>query len=215
MAGSDVAGAGGAAMTGGGDVAGGGGAAMTGGSGTESLDDASAIPTDAQGTCSAVVEQHPIEGFQHTPICSPIVYHTHPPSSGDHYAPPYWAAYQTYTQPFLPGFWVHSLEHGGVVITYNCKDGCPDEVASAQAFIDSLPADCGDKPKRRLIMLPDPELDVRFAASAWGYTLRASCFDRNAFAAFVTDHYGQGREDICGGGFDPLTGAAGGTPLCP
>jgi len=38
-------------------------------------------------------------------------------------------------------------------------------------------------------MLPDPDLDVRFAASAWGFTLKAACFDRDAFASRA-EHFG-------------------------
>jgi uncharacterized protein DUF3105 len=163
-------------------------------------------------TCAAIVQSHPIEGNLHEPVCSPLSYGTNPPSSGNHYA--IWASYRTYTQPFLPGFWVHCLEHGAVVIVYNCPDGCADDVARAQALIDALPADCGTPP-RRVVMLPNPDLDVRFAASTWGFTLRADCFDSAVFASFVADHYGHGPEAVCADGIDPLTAGTGGTPLCP
>jgi hypothetical protein len=162
--------------------------------------------------CPVFVEAHAIEGNLHMATCSPLTFGTNPPSSGNHYA--IWAAYRTYTQPFLPGFWVHSLEHGAVVIGYHCDGGCPDEVARAQAFIDALPNDCG-APARRVILLPNPDLDVRFAASAWGFTLRADCFDEPTFAAFVAAHYAQAPENICSDGIDPLTAGTGGVPLCP
>jgi hypothetical protein len=164
-------------------------------------------------SCDIAVAQHAIEGARHLPTCSPTSYATTPPSSGNHYA--VWAAYRNYGTTFPPGFWVHSLEHGAVVIGYNCPDGCSDEVAAAESLIDSLPADCGASPKRRLIMLPDPHLDVRFAASAWGFTLRACSFDRDAFASFIAEHYGHGPEAICVDGIDPTAGGPNGTPLCP
>jgi hypothetical protein len=144
------------------------------------------------------------------PTCSPLTYGTNPPSSGNHYA--IWADYRTYDRPILPGFWVHALEHGAMVITYNCPGGCPDEVAAAQSFVDGLPADCGAM-ARRVILAPDPLLDIRFAASAWGYTLRASCFDRDAFSSFYAAHYDHAPESICGGGTDP-TELCGGSS-CP
>jgi hypothetical protein len=156
------------------------------------------------------VASHPIEGAQHVPICSPITYATNPPSSGDHY--PSWADYRTYDRPILRGFWVHSLEHGAVVITYNCPGGCSAEVAAAQAFIDGLPTDCGPM-ARRVILTPDPDLDVRFAASAWGFTLRANCFDRDAFSSFFAAHYDHAPESICGGGTDPTELC--GPSICP
>jgi len=173
--------------------------------------DGMALPEDG-ASCSVVVEEHPIEGNLHMLPCSPLVYGTNPPSSGNHYGN--WAAYQTYNKPFLPGFWVHSLEHGTVVISYNCGQGCPTEVARIQAFIDALPADCTGPP-RRIILLPNPALDVRFAASAWGFTLKADCFDPSAFSAFVAAHYNHAPEDICANGLDPLTAGPGGTALCP
>jgi hypothetical protein len=173
-----------------------------------------AMPPDVAppdpGDCRVVVASQAIEGAQHMPLCAPLPYGTNPPSSGNHYA--VWADYRTYDRPILRGFWVHSLEHGAMVITYNCAGGCADEVAAAEAFIDSLPADCGPN-SRRLILAPDPELDVRFAASAWGFTLRANCFDRDAFSAFYTEHYDHAPESICGGGTDP-TELCGGYP-CP
>jgi hypothetical protein len=175
-------------------------------------DDTGLPPVEDGPSCAAVVTAHPIEGNLHMPVCSPLVYGTNPPSSGDHY--PIWAAYRTYTKPFLPGFWVHSLEHGTVVISYNCSDGCPSDVARIQAFIDALPADCAGPP-RRIILLPNPQLDVRFAASAWGFTLKSECFDRAAFAEFVAAHYNHAPEAICANGLDPLTAGTGGTPLCP
>jgi len=144
------------------------------------------------------------------PVCSPLTYATNPPSSGNHYA--IWAAYGTYDRVFPRGFWVHSLEHGAVVITYHCPEGCAAEIAEAQAFIDGLPADCGPT-SRRVILTPDPDLDVRFAASAWGFTLRANCFDRAAFSDFFTMHYDHAPESICGGGTDPTEFC--GPSICP
>ncbi|HEY2509872.1 MAG TPA: DUF3105 domain-containing protein [Polyangiaceae bacterium] len=180
----------------------------------------SAVPFDAsvnyeagapQGTCAAVEEQHPIEGYTHVTVCSPVSYDTKPPSSGNHY--PIWTAYKTYTTPVPEGFYVHNLEHGGIVLTYNCPNGCDADVAAAQAMLDALPTDpiCtsqGSTARRRSVMTPDPNLDVPFAASAWGWTLRANCFDADAFQSFALRHYDQGREDICSDGTDVTVGLA-------
>jgi hypothetical protein len=187
----------------------GGGAGSSGGAAGSAFDadtgDAPPVGIDA-ADCHAVAEGHPIEGANHLPVCDPTPYQTNPPSSGNHYG--VWANYTTYTTTFRPGFFVHDLEHGAVVITYNCPGGCPDEVAAVQAFIDSLPADCGSNPPRRVVLLPYPDLDVRWAASAWGFTLKAACFDRAAFGQFYADHYNHGPEDICSNGVDP-------TQYCP
>jgi hypothetical protein len=183
----------------------------------DAISDTSAPPFDAPpsaptGPCNAVEQQHAIEGFTHVPVCSYVTYGTKPPSSGNHY--PIWAAFMTYATPAPEGFWVHDLEHGAIVFSYDCPDeGCASDIAAAQTYIDGMPADplCvpadGD-PRVRMTMTPDPNLDVRFAASAWGWTLRADCFDPVAFGAFVTAHYGQGREQLCGQGDDVSSGLA-------
>jgi hypothetical protein len=153
--------------------------------------------------CASLIEQHAEEGFYHISCTSETNYQTNPPSSGNHFN--CWPEYRTFDTPVPWGNLVHALEHGAIVIVYNCPtdggtNGCPDEVAHAQAFIDALPPDAACT-QRRVILAPDPTLqDVKWAASAWTWTLRANCFDDAAFTQFFTDHYDHGREVICGGG---------------
>jgi hypothetical protein len=175
------------------------------------VSDASYDASGPVGPCSAVEQEQAIEGFEHVAVCSYVAYGTKPPSSGNHY--PIWAEYKTYTSPVPEGFYVHNLEHGTIVLTYNCPNGCDSDIAAAQAMLDALPSDpdCaaqGSPVRRRSLMTPDPKLDVPFAASAWGWTLRAQCFDPVAFQAFALKHYNQGREDICADGEDVSTGLA-------
>jgi hypothetical protein len=152
--------------------------------------------------CVTTIEMHADEGATHVPCTETVDYLTNPPSSGNHYA--CWAAYQTYSAPIPWGNLVHSLEHGAIIMVYNCPDGCPDDVAAIQAFIDGLPLDSDCAPslgKNRLILMPDPDLDVRFAASSWDWTLKANCFDPAAYLQFFNDHYDHGREIICEDGW--------------
>ena len=177
----------------------------------DTIDAAMDVPADAlmemtidsgggEVACNAVVAQHADEGGTHLEQCSPTLYGTNPPSSGPHY--PTWPAYRTYANPVPAGFLVHGLEHGAVVISYNCPGGCAAEVTRAQAFIEALPLDVACAAPKRIILVPDPMLTVRFAAAAWTWTLRADCFDEGIFGAFVADHYDHGPESICTGGAD-------------
>jgi hypothetical protein len=184
-----------------------------GSAGTRSLGGAGGEPGSGNGgngnggaqdctpsAAAATIEEHPATAFTHQAQCSAVTYDTNPPSGGNHYAT--WAAFQTYSFPLSPGFLVHSLEHGAIVLWYNCADGCDAEVAAAQAFIDALPEDAlcdGQGAARRLVLVPYPALERRWAASAWGWTLNADCFDPTAFGDFVSAHYGRGREDLCNG----------------
>ena len=56
-----------------------------------------------------------------------------------------------------------------------------------------------------MLLVPDPKLDVAWAASSWGFTLRADCFDAETFSAFYTQHAGQALAPeftVCGAGED-------------
>jgi len=156
--------------------------------------------------CDHISEARPPASAIHFEPCSAISYDSNPPSGGNHYR--VWAAFQSYDFAVPVGFLVHALEHGAVVFWYNCPEGCADEVAQAQAMIDSLPLDplcAGTGTPRRAILVPFPDLDARWAASAWGYLDKASCFDEAVLRSFYAEHYGKGPEALCGGSGVTLT----------
>lgn len=161
----------------------------------------------AGSACGAVERAYTLAEPEHVANCTPIKYGSNPPSSGTHYGT--WAAFREYETPIERGFAVHSMEHGAVIISYNCED-CAGEVAAAKDLIFELgpdplccsPAGGCPTPVSRLILMPDPELDVRFAAASWGFTLKADCFEPEAFRAFVEAHRGQGPEPMCADGVD-------------
>jgi hypothetical protein len=158
-----------------------GGAPVLGGAGAGGAD------ADA---CGVVAAEHALASGVHVTACSDIAYATNPPSSGEHY--PTWADYGVYDFALPRGYWVHNLEHGSVVVSYNCEDGCAEELAAAKTWLAALAPDAlcaGQTP--RVLLVPDPLLDVRWAASAWGWTLRADCFDVEAFSDFYLSHAGK------------------------
>ena len=59
-------------------------------------------------------------------------------------------------------------------------------VQAAKEVMAAAPAKPGARAPP-VILTPDPTLDVRFAAAAWGHVLRASCFDRQAFGDFIAE----------------------------
>ena len=146
--------------------------------------------------CSAVIANHTDEGALHIACTTPATYLTTPPSSGNHF--PRWPTAGTYTAAIPWGNLVHFMEHGGVVIAYNCgAAGCADELARAQTFVAGI-TDAACTPAR-VILMPDPTLDVKWAAAAWTWTLRAECFDDAAFTQFIAEHLGHGLEAVCSG----------------
>jgi len=157
------------------------------------------------GHCSALM---PVEGsdldagHQHVALGTQVQYDTNPPCAGDHW--PVWAVWGTHTQPVPPEYFVHNLEHGGVVLLYNCPQGCPDIVLALQCFVQAQPADpiCGSDVNNRYLITPDPDLNGTWAAAAWGYYLAGGgpCVDLGALGAFAAAHYGNGREALCAQG---------------
>src|SRR5204862_5171936 len=79
----------------------------------------------------------PDEGNDHAADGSPLQFASDPPSSGNHY--PVWLTTGVYDTPQPTGNWVHSLEHGYIVLLYACPNGCPDLVAQLQQFYEAAP----------------------------------------------------------------------------
>jgi uncharacterized protein DUF3105 len=152
--------------------------------------------------CNAVVRTYPPPtDAAHVQTCSAVSYGTNPPVSGRHY--PLFPEFRVYDYAIPRGFYVHSLEHGGVVITYSCTH-CADEVASARELVETLEIDplccaggsCGDA-TNRMTLTPDPGIRTAWAASAWGSALTADCFEPEVFKAFAETYRGTGPEQIC------------------
>jgi hypothetical protein len=166
-------------------------------------------PADCQtasGPCETMACDPPELRGDHVEMCSPIDFHSNPPTSGPHY--PFWAAYRVYDTPVPRGFYLHSIEHSAVVLTYNCDrvieagGDCAALIAQLVAFRDAFGRDdlCNEAVMNRILVTPDPLLDVPFAAAAWGHSLKAKCFDGELVASFADSYYGMNYENLCNDG---------------
>jgi hypothetical protein len=188
-----------------GQRAGSGGRAPGGGSGGRfagsGADDDGGIATGG-GACGVATEQHELGSTNHVlePL-PPSAYNSSPPSSGPHCAS--WGRYDingkmdNYTPmaPLPACNFVHNLEHGAIVLLYNCPDGCEDTVAALEAVIKSVgpDPDCVSQGIKRIVLTPYADMDATVAASAWGHTFTASCLDDGAADAlieFIEAHWG-------------------------
>lgn len=158
----------------------------------------------SHGECAGGVEQHPVQIWEHIPYGTPVTwYNSNPPSSGPHY--PWWASYGPHSTPLDAREYVHNLEHGAVVLLYNCAltDHCPEIVRAMNEVISAVGPDplCADNDTpARVVIAPAPDLDVPIAAASWGWTYRSTCLDAASLTAFAKAHYGQGREANCAEG---------------
>jgi hypothetical protein len=157
--------------------------------------------------CQPVVNNYPLQPGIHVPVGTVITsWNSNPPSSGEHY--PIWGKWNhtnNASAPLPRGYYVHNQEHGGVVLLYNCPEGCPDEISAMQAIMADLPPDplcAAPGVSTRTLITADPALPsgIRFAAAAWGFTYTADCFDVQSMRDFILAHYAQGPEDTCADG---------------
>lgn len=79
-------------------------------------------------------------GREHTINISGIAYNSNPPTSGDHF--PVWAKKGAYDRLISDGYLIHSLEHGYVIISYDCTKLTK---ASGFSFVPSVFAHEGEE----------------------------------------------------------------------
>ena len=146
--------------------------------------------TPAQGGTN-LGDPVPNEGRDHVAIGTPIQYRAQPPASGNHYPSP--LAPGVYPDGRLPGFWVHNLEHGYVVLVY--------KPPVSPALLDQFDAMERTFPKSKygyakLVVVPYAEMTHPFAALAWDWRLWLDAFDRQKVLAFYRAHVDRGPEDV-------------------
>jgi hypothetical protein len=133
-----------------------------------------------QGFCS--------EGGGHVDIGTEIEWMHEPPHSGQHF--PIWSSWGEKVNPVERGYWVHNLEHGGIVLSYNCPNGCDEE-------LDVLRSVFFERPEHSMLLTPDPLLGgSRFAAISWTWVY---AFDEPALEqllCFVDQHYDHAPESV-------------------
>jgi len=166
------------------------------------------VESDAgEGGCRETVITDPAPSANHVAIGTPLTFATMPPVGGDHY--PLWADFRFYERPVDLGYTVHALEHGAVVLWYRCasREACPGLAAQLEAFASSLPQDplCASFPGllRRIIVVPEPNLEAVVAASAWGHGAAWGCPEPSKLRAFVDAHYDRATESTCAPGIVP------------
>ncbi len=113
-----------------------------------------------------------------------VDYADRPLTGGNH--DPCWAAWGEHTNELPDENWVHNMEHGGVVLLYNCPEGCENERASMAQFVEDRWG--------TTLLSPYAGLDESFAIVAWGFSLVTSCLDMEAFGTFYDTHVDRGPE---------------------
>ena len=126
----------------------------------------------------------------HVPLGTKITYEHNPPTSGCHYPPPDAPVTAgAYDKAIPPEYWVHNLEHGYVVVLYNCPSGCHDDFDKLQSWYGGLPADPGGVVKyAKVLILPYSDMKPKFAMVSWGWYDSMDGLDIDEVQRFYDDH---------------------------
>jgi hypothetical protein len=163
-------------------------------------------------SCDPAVTPVPDEGQLHIPFGASYMYQHNPPASGPHW--PWPAPWGVHSEIVPREWWVHNLEHGGIVLLYNCPwpgdsgmpgqaDGGPPVPNDCTTDIDTIAAFYANGPvdnwydqfsETRILVTPDPLLPGRFAAIAWDWVFLFDAIDPTAVQCFIDARYGNGPE---------------------
>jgi len=115
-------------------------------------------------------------------------YNSDPPTSGSHYAQPAEAGFYDVALPDEQ--LVHNLEHGYVVIWYNCT-GLEETVC--ESFKEKIRGVMGQagtvglSSSKKLIAVPRLSLPGSIAATTWGRLYQPETFDPDELLAFIKE----------------------------
>lgn len=127
-----------------------------------------------------------IQGQQHIQPGQPHqAYNSIPPTSGWHYGNQV-APWGISTAPIPNEVQVHNIEHGGIMIQYDCPQGCPDVVAKLEALVRSYPS--------KVVLAPYAGIGRRIALTAWGTLATMDDVDEQFIRRFIDQYKNKGPE---------------------
>lgn len=126
-------------------------------------------------------------GREHVSEGTQVEYNSNPPTSGPHYAN--WIRATVSDTPLPDGNLIHSLEHGYVIMSYNCSEG--DECEKLKNNLKSV---YEKKGQNKLIVVPRPNLDSLIALTAWNRIQKLQEYDEQAIVNFIDSFRNRGPE---------------------
>jgi YVTN family beta-propeller protein len=91
--------------------------------------------------------------------------------------------------PVPPELQAHNLEHGGVLIQYNCPEPCPDLAAQLEEIA---------RQRDFVLVAPYPRMDSRIALTAWGRIETLDDLDPERILRFVDAYAGRDHHEADG-----------------
>jgi len=134
-------------------------------------------------------------GNSHIPPGTVQRYTYCPPASGNHYGTPprgpITARYYPPDEGTEPQGWIHNMEHGALVVLYNCSGGCPDDATlqKLKTFATSFPVSPICKlPAGRIgpVITRFDDMKSKYTALVWDRLLMLDSADTDKILAFFT-----------------------------
>jgi hypothetical protein len=147
-------------------------------------------------------QQVPDQGNLHIPPGQQpnVPYNTSPPTSGPHYSG--LAEWGEHQEPVPDPLQIHNLEDGGVIVQYNCPEGCPELVEQLRGAIGAAFGGSFEEAQRRAglsfmdpqsahwILAPYPGMEERIALTAWTRIDKFDEFDEQRIVRFLRAYEG-------------------------
>lgn len=130
------------------------------------------------------------QGELHVPQGTTVNYRDKPPASGPHYSGAGVApiAPGFYPDPVRPEVWVHNLEHGDIVILFDCQGNCdPELLQNLQSFFTSIVS-------HKMVITRFPGLPSPIMAIAWQVQRSFDSYNAAELKAFHDRRVGQAPE---------------------
>jgi hypothetical protein len=128
------------------------------------------------------VEEFPIEGRDHVSAGTGVDYQTNPPTSGSHLAQA--EEWGIFTNEIDNMAAVHSMEHGGIWISY--KDINQEEIAVLE--------DIGKQNSQSTLVSPRSGNDNKIVIASWGKMMRLESVDKALIQKFIDTYKNQSPE---------------------
>jgi hypothetical protein len=106
-----------------------------------------------------------------------VEYNSDPPTSGPHYAVPQSPGF--YDEVIPDGHIVHSMEHGYIIVWYDCDQLSADDCETLKKDIQNFVSG-----RAKTIGLPRSGMETPIALTSWGRLLRLDEWDANAAREF-------------------------------
>ena len=130
------------------------------------------------------VEEFPIEGRDHVSAGTSVEYQTNPPTSGDHLAQA--ENWGIYDKEIDDKAGVHSMEHGGIWISYK------DIGAEERQILEEI----GKENSQSTVVSPRSGNDNQIVVASWGKLIRLESVDKALIQKYIDTYKNQAPEKL-------------------